>query len=260
MKVKFWLKLKWRPLGFDRWWEQWEWHLKPSNFDPWPSFTEISWKFTLVSCVVLHVPNPPEYTPLQTFIIKPAQHVREPRCAEPQNPRHVLGARWWLMHGRDHWARHFSIVMVYLQVKIKIAVGLCTRRCESMNKDFRSILEPVFTQDQSSEPVNISHIVFYLIFSLPPLLFSSLSTLSHHLSYHSISSPEGPVFAKRPCLWQGLALPLLALLYFCLSRLFPLSSYFYLFPAFISLTPGSGGLSCPSNTNWSPRTKENRRR
>lgn len=153
------------------------------------------------------------------------------------------------MHGRDHRARHFSIVTVYLQAKIKIAVGLCTRRCESMNKDFRSILEPVFTQDQSSEPVDISHIVFYLIFSLPPLLFSSLSTLSHYLSYHFISSPQGPVFAKRPCSWQGLALPLLALLYFCLSRLFRLSSYFYLFPAFISLTPGSGGLSCPSNTN-----------
>lgn len=114
-----------------------------------------------------------------------------------------------------------------------------------MNKDFRSILEPVFTHGQSSEPVNI---VFYLIFPLPPLLFSSLSTLSHHLSYHSISSPEGPVFAKRPRSWQGLALPLLALLYFCLSRLFPLSSYFYLFPAFISLTPGSaraGGAQLP---------------
>jgi len=51
----------------------------------------------------------------------------------------------------------------------------------------KAFLSLYITQGQRSDSVNISYTVLSLIFSLPLLLFSSSSTLTLRLCYHSIS-------------------------------------------------------------------------
>lgn len=110
-------------------------------------------------------------------------------------------------------------------------------------------------QGQRSDPVNASDAVLHRIFSLLLLLFCSFPTLTHHLSYRSISSPGGPMFSQIPLLARSAsALACSPTFVFLASSLCLVISVFSP-PSSLSPRAG-GGLSCPNNTNRSLRKEE----